>query len=343
MFTLSIIVGYLVITLTKITEEVKKISEVSLLNSFGKYFLKRIFFMIITLWLIATITFFLMQLLPGTPYTNQEKLSPETIAMLNKQSGLDKPVIVQYGIYLKNLVTGDFGISFQFKNQPVAKLLAGRIGPSLQLGGQAIIFGTLVGILLGIIAAMRQNTWVDTLATLLAILGRSIPNFVFAVLLQYIFAMKLRILPIAMWNGFAYTILPTIALAMSPMADSARFIRTEMVEVLHSDYVELAKAKGLSRWQVAFRHGLRNSLIPLITLLGPLAVGLMTGSLVVENIFAIPGIGEQFVKSIMTNDYPTIMAVTILYSTMLVVVILIVDLLYGLIDPRIRVSGGAKG
>ena len=218
-----------------------------------------------------------------------------------------------------------------------------RIGPSLQLGGQAIIFGTLVGILLGIIAAMRQNTWVDTLATLLAILGRSIPNFVFAVLLQYIFAMKLRILPIAMWNGFAYTILPTIALAMSPMADSARFIRTEMVEVLHSDYVELAKAKGLSRWQVAFRHGLRNSLIPLITLLGPLAVGLMTGSLVVENIFAIPGIGEQFVKSIMTNDYPTIMAVTILYSTMLVVVILIVDLLYGLIDPRIRVSGGAKG
>lgn len=179
MFTLSIIVVYLVITLTKITEEVKKISEVSLLNSFGKYFLKRIFFMIITLWLIATITFFLMQLLPGTPYTNQEKLSPETIAMLNKQSGLDKPVIVQYGIYLKNLVTGDFGISFQFKNQPVAKLLAGRIGPSLQLGGQAIIFGTLVGILLGIIAAMRQNTWVDTLATLLAILGRSIPNFVF--------------------------------------------------------------------------------------------------------------------------------------------------------------------
>lgn len=173
MFTLSIIVVYLVITLTKITEEVKKISEVSLLNSFGKYFLKRIFFMIITLWLIATITFFLMQLLPGTPYTNQEKLSPETIAMLNKQSGLDKPVIVQYGIYLKNLVTGDFGISFQFKNQPVAKLLAGRIGPSLQLGGQAIIFGTLVGILLGIIAAMRQNTWVDTLATLLAILGRS--------------------------------------------------------------------------------------------------------------------------------------------------------------------------
>lgn len=314
------------------------------MNSFGKYFLKRVFFMLVTLWLIATITFFLMKLLPGTPYTNQEKLSPETIAMLNKQSGLDKPVIVQYGIYLKNLLVGDFGISFQFKNQPVSKLLFNRIGPSVQLGAQAIIFGTIVGTLLGIIAAMQQNTWVDTLATLLAILGRSIPNFVFAVLLQYVFAFKYGLLPIAKWDqGFLSTILPTIALAMSPMADSARFIRTEMVEVLHSDYIELARAKGLSRGQVAFRHGLRNSLIPLVTLLGPLAVGLMTGSLVVENIFAIPGIGEQFVKSIMTNDYPTIMAITILYSSMLVFVILLVDVLYGLIDPRIRVSGGGQG
>lgn len=313
------------------------------MNSYIKYVLKRVFFMIITLWLIATITFFLMQLLPGTPYTNQERLSPETIEMLNKQVGLDKPVIVQYGIYLSNLLQGDFGISFQFKNQPVAHLLAGRIGPSLQLGLQAIIFGTFLGTILGTISAMKQNTWADTSSTLVAILGRSIPNFVFAVLLQYIFAIKLQVLPIAKWDGFVYTILPTIALAMSPLADSARFIRTEMVEVLHSDYVELAKAKGLSRWEIAFKHGLRNSLIPLMTLLGPLAVALMTGSLVVENIFAIPGIGEQFVKSITTNDYPTIMAVTILYSFMLIFVILIVDLLYGLVDPRIRVSEGSRG
>ncbi|OJG39557.1 oligopeptide ABC transporter, membrane protein [Enterococcus dispar] len=282
-------------------------------------------------------------MLPGTPYTNAERLSPDQIALLNKQMGLDKPVIVQYGTYLKNLLQGDFGISFQFKNQPVAALLAGRVGPSLQLGIQAILLGTLIGIILGTISAMKQNTWVDTLATLIAILGRSIPNFVFAVLLQYVFAIKLHILPIAKWEGFAYTILPTIALAMSPLADSARFIRTEMVEVMHSDYVELARAKGLSRWEIAFKHGLRNSLIPLMTLLGPLAVALMTGSLVVENIFAIPGIGEQFVKSITTNDYPTIMAVTVLYSAMLIIVILVVDLLYGIVDPRIRVSGGSKG
>nr|WP_267473051.1 oligopeptide ABC transporter permease [Enterococcus hirae] len=304
--------------------------------------MKRVFFMAITLWLIATITFFLMQLLPGTPYTNQERLSPETIAMLNQQVGLDKPVIVQYGIYLSNLLQGDFGISFQFKNQPVAHLLAGRVGPSLQLGLQAIIFGTVIGTILGTISAMKQNTWADTSSTLVAILGRSIPNFVFAVLLQYIFAIRLHVLPIAKWDGFIYTILPTIALAMSPLADSARFIRTEMVEVLHSDYVELARAKGLSSWEIAFKHGLRNSLIPLMTLLGPLAVALMTGSLVVENIFAIPGIGEQFVKSITTNDYPTIMAVTILYSFMLIFVILVVDLLYGLVDPRIRVSEGSR-
>ncbi|EMF0128673.1 ABC transporter permease [Enterococcus hirae] len=312
------------------------------MNNYLKYVLKRVFFMAITLWLIATITFFLMQLLPGTPYTNQERLSPETIAMLNQQVGLDKPVIVQYGIYLSNLLQGDFGISFQFKNQPVAHLLAGRVGPSLQLGLQAIIFGTVIGTILGTISAMKQNTWADTSSTLVAILGRSIPNFVFAVLLQYIFAIRLHVLPIAKWDGFIYTILPTIALAMSPLADSARFIRTEMVEVLHSDYVELARAKGLSRWEIAFKHGLRNSLIPLMTLLGPLAVALMTGSLVVENIFAIPGIGEQFVKSITTNDYPTIMAVTILYSFMLIFVILVVDLLYGLVDPRIRVSEGSR-
>lgn len=311
------------------------------MNSYTKYLLQRILYMIITLWLIATITFFLMQLLPGTPYTNQERLSPEMIALLNKKTGLDKPVIVQYFIYLSNIIRGDFGISFQFKNQAVSSLIGSRLGPSLQLGAQALIFGTLVGIILGTISAMKQNTWVDTTSTMIAILGRSIPNFVFAVLLQYIFAIQLHILPIAKWDGFAYTILPTLALAMSPLADSARFIRTEMVEVMHSDYVELAKAKGLSQWEIAFKHGLRNSLIPLMALLGPLAVALLTGSLVVEKIFAIPGIGEQFVKSIMTNDYPTIMAITILYSALLVFVIFVVDLLYGLVDPRIRVSEGS--
>ncbi|CAM3366187.1 oligopeptide ABC transporter permease [Vagococcus fessus] len=308
-----------------------------------KYLAKRVGLMIVTLWLIITATFFLMNFLPGSPYANQEKLSPEQIELLDKQSGLDKPLAERYVIYLKNVSKGDFGVSFQFQNQPVSKLIGKRIGPSVQLGVQAIIVGTLLGIGLGVLSAMKQNTWIDSVSTVIAILGRSIPNFVFAVILQYIFALKLNWFPIAKWDqGMWSTILPTLALAMSPLADSARFIRTEMVEVLSSDYIELAEAKGLSRVKVSFKHGLRNSLIPLVTLLGPMTVGLLTGSLVIENIFAVPGIGEQFVKSIMMKDFPTIMAITIMYSTLLVVVMLIVDILYGLIDPRIRVSGGKK-
>lgn len=308
------------------------------MKNYAKFIGKRVFYMLMTLFLIATITFFLMKLLPGTPYSNQDKLSPEQIHIMNEKYGLNKPILVQYGIYLFGLVTGDLGVSFQFNNTPVTELIASRIGPSAQIGIQAVVIGTLVGIVLGIIAAMKQGTWVDSSATFAAIIGRSIPNFVFAVLLQLVFGVWFNVLPIALWTGFASSILPSIALAISPMADSARFTRTEMVDVLSSDYVELARAKGLGKWEVAFKHGLRNALIPLVTILGPMTVGLMTGSMVVESIFAIPGIGEQFVNSIMTNDYPTIMGVTMLYSLLLVSVILLVDVLYGIIDPRIRVA-----
>lgn len=315
------------------------------MKSYAKFLGKRVLYMLLTLFLIASITFFLMKLLPGTPYSNQDKLSEEQIYIMNEQYGLNEPVPVQYLVYIGGLLQGDLGVSFQFSNTPVTKLLSTRIGPSLQLGIQAVALGTVFGIVLGVIAAMYQNTWIDTLATFSAILGRSIPNFVIAVLLQLVFGVYLQWFPIALWDGgFSSSVLPTLALAISPLADSARFIRTEMVDVLGSDYVELARAKGLSRWTVAFKHGVRNALIPLVTILGPMAVGLMTGSMVVENIYAIPGIGEQFVKSIMTNDYPTIMGVTILYSAMLVFIILVVDILYGVIDPRIRVSteGGDK-
>ena len=309
------------------------------MKNFLKYYGKRVLYMILTLFLIASITFFLMKLLPGTPFTLEDRLSEAQKTIMNEQYGLNDPVIVQYFRYMGGLLVGNLGVSFQFDNTPVTQLLASRVGPSLQLGFQAVILGTFLGIVLGVIAAMRQNTWADTLATFFAILGRSIPNFVFAVLLQLIFAVTLKWFPIALWDGgFSSSVLPTIALAIAPLADSARFIRTEMVDVLGSDYVELARAKGLSRWAVAFKHGVRNALIPLITLIGPMAVALMTGSMVVENIFAIPGIGEQFIKSIQTNDYPTIMGVTLLYSGMLVTIILVVDMLYGIIDPRIRIS-----
>ena len=304
-----------------------------------RFFGQRLVYMAITLFLITSLTFFLMNALPGTPYNNQAQLSEVQFQLLDAKYGLDKPVLERYITYLGNILHGDFGISLQFSDQPVATLLGSRIGPSVQLGLQAVIFGTVVGAILGVFAAMKQNTWVDAFCSVFAITGRSVPNFVIAVLGQYLFAITLNWLPIGLWNdGFRSTILPTLALSISPMADAARFVRTEMVEVLSSDYIELARAKGMSEIRVALTHGLRNALIPLITVLGPMTVSLMTGSLVVENIFAIPGIGEQFTKSILSNDYSTIMAVTILYSSLLVVVIFITDMLYQLIDPRMRVG-----
>ena len=312
------------------------------MNQYTKYILKRIFYMIVTLFLIATITFFLMKLLPGSPYANEENLTDAQLQIMNAKYGLDKPVWMQYFIYLGGLVRLDLGMSFQY-NSTVLNLLSSRVGPSFQIGLQALIFGMGMGTLLGLVAAMKQNTIVDTGATFFAIIGRSVPSFVFAVVLQLVFGVIFPILPIALWNqGFISSILPTLALSISPVADSARFIRTEMVEVLQSDYMELARAKGLSRMEVVMKHGVRNALIPLVTIAGPMLVGLMTGSMVIENIFAIPGIGEQFVKSILTNDYPTIMGVTKMYSFLLVVTILIVDLLYGFIDPRIRLTQGGE-
>ncbi len=296
--------------------------------------------MVLTLFIIITLTFFLINSLPGTPYKNQEKLSDTQIEILNEKYGFDKPLGVRYLTYLKNVLHGDFGISLQFSDQQVSRLIGSRIGPSIQIGLQAVIFGTVVGVLLGLIAAMKQNTWLDTLCSFLAIIGRSVPNFVVAVVLQTIFAITLSLLPIGLWNqGFRSSILPSLALSIGPMADAARFIRTEMIEVLNSDYIELARAKGMSELQVAFRHGLRNAVIPLITTLGPQVVALMTGSMVVENIFSIPGLGEQFTKSILANDYYTIMAITILYSALLVTVLFLTDILYQIVDPRIRLKG----
>ncbi|CAM2863637.1 oligopeptide ABC transporter permease [Fructilactobacillus fructivorans] len=307
-----------------------------------KYIIRRIFYLILTLFIVASVTFFLMKFLPGTPYSNQAKLQPSQIAIMNQKYGLNKPLWDQYLIYMGNLLHGNLGTSFQFNNQPVTQLIAHDIGPSMQIGTQAMIVGSVLGILLGAVAAIKKNTWVDSGATFISILGISIPSFVLAVLLQYYFGYKLQWFPVALWQNFSSSILPTLALAAFPLANVARFMRTEMVDVLDSDYIELAKAKGDSERKTITHHALRNSLIPVITIVGPMAVSIMTGSLVVENIFSIPGIGNQFVQSILTNDYPTIMGLTIFYSFLLVVIILVVDILYGIIDPRIRIGNGGK-
>lgn len=294
--------------------------------------------MILTLFLVATIIFFLMKMMPGSPYANEAKMTATQKAIMNKQYGLDKPVIEQYIIYLAGAAHGDFGISFQYSNQPVSSLIGARLGASAQLGLQALVVGIILGIIIGSIAAMNQGTWIDSTATIVSIIGKSVPNFVLAVLLQYYIGLKLGWFPIAGWGEAAQTIMPTIALSVGPLAETARFVRTEMVDTLSSDYVELGKAKGLSRIEVIRKHTLRNSMIPLVTLIGPYAVALMTGSMVIENIFNIPGIGEQFTKSILTNDYPTIMGVSMVYCFGLVVILLLTDIVYSLIDPRIRLT-----
>ncbi|MBM7653691.1 oligopeptide ABC transporter permease [Neobacillus cucumis] len=306
----------------------------------AKYLIQRIVYMIITLFIVVSVTFFLMKLIPGTPFNNWEKLSDTQRHILIVKYGFDQPVPVQYVHYLANMLKGDLGVSFQFNNTPVTELIGKRVGPSAILGAQAMIVGAVLGIILGVLAALRQNTWVDYVATFIAVIGKSIPSFVFAGLLQFYVAVKLGWFPVMFWNGPSYTVLPTIALAMFPISIAARFMRTEMVEVLASDYITLAKAKGASYWQISIKHALRNALIPVVTVMGPLAVSLMTGSLVIENIFGIPGIGDQFVKSIMTNDYPVIMGTSILFAALFVFIILVVDILYGIIDPRIRISGG---
>ncbi|UQS84111.1 oligopeptide ABC transporter permease [Bombilactobacillus thymidiniphilus] len=303
-----------------------------------KYILKRLGYMILTLFIVASITFFMMKLMPGTPFSNQDKLSAAQLKIMNEQYGLNKPIWQQYLIYLGNLLHGDFGTSFQFSNQPVLSLITSRLKPSLLIGSQAMIIGSLLGILLGAVAAINKNNWIDSLATFVSIVGISVPSFVLGVLLQFFIAFKWHMFPIAGFDNWQASVLPSLALAVSPLAQTARFMRTEMVDVLNSDYIELSKAKGNTRWQTVVKHTLRNSLIPVITILGPLTANILTGSLVVENIFSIPGIGEQFVKSIMTNDYPTIMGLTIFYALMFMVMLLITDILYSLIDPRIRLT-----
>ncbi|WP_182200037.1 oligopeptide ABC transporter permease [Paraliobacillus salinarum] len=306
----------------------------------GKYILKRIGYMLITLFIIATFSFILMKMLPGSPLTAEEKVTEAQREIILEKYGLNDPIPVQYVRYLGNLAQGDLGVSFQMKNQPVTDILMSRAPISAELGFWALIVGTTFGMLLGLIAAIRQNSWMDYGSNIISVIGISIPSFIFAGLLQYYIGVQLGWLPIAFWGTPQQAIMPVIALAIFPMAISARFLRTEMIEVLGSDYIVTAKAKGVSKFAIIFKHGLRNALIPLITVMGPMAVSLMTGTLVIEKIFSIPGIGEQFVNSVTTNDFSIIMGTTLFFAFLFIVIILIIDILYGIIDPRIRLAGG---
>ncbi|MDN4523664.1 oligopeptide ABC transporter permease [Fictibacillus fluitans] len=306
----------------------------------ARFVLKRLLYMLVTLFIITSFTFFLMKLLPGSPFNNEEKLTDQQKFILNEKYGLNDPVPVQYFNYMSNLAKGDLGVSFQYDNRPVSTMITERIGPSAVLGIEATIIGTIIGLILGIAAALKHNTSIDYLSSLIAVLGISIPSFVFAGVLQYYVGVKLEWLPVALWDGPKYHVLPALSLSVFVIATVARFMRTEMLEVLGQDYITTAKSKGLSNLVVIWKHTIRNAMIPVVTILGPLAINLITGTLIIEKIFAVPGLGFQFVSSIQLNDYPVIMATTIFYSVCFIIVILIVDILYGVIDPRIRVAGG---
>ncbi|KXT76811.1 ABC transporter permease [Streptococcus sp. DD12] len=301
----------------------------------AKYILKRVALLLVTLWVVVTLSFFLMQIMPGTPYNNP-KLSPQMIALMNKQYGLDRPVWQQYLTYLGNVLHGDFGTSYQSINQPVSRLIAQRLGVSVQLGIQGLVIGVVAGLLVGAVSARNKNNWIDNSLSVISTLGISVPSFIVALFLLEYFGFEWNLLPLSGWGTFEQSILPSVALAIPVFAQVTRFFRSEVVESLNSDYIQLARAKGLTQRQVTSRHAYRNSLIPVLTLIGPMTANILTGSALIEQIFSIPGIGQQFVTSIPSKDYPVIMGTTIVYAVMLMVAILVTDIITSLVDPRVR-------
>lgn len=299
--------------------------------------------MFLSLFLIVSATFFLMRAAPGGPFSAEKKLPPEIEANLNEFYGFDQPLYVQYFDYLKSVATLDFGPSFKYKGQTVNDLISNGFPVSFMLGMEAILLALAFGVLLGVISALKHNKWQDYTAMIIAVLGISVPSFIMATALQYTFAMKLELFPVARWESWAHTFLPALALASTPMAFIARLTRSSMLEVLNNDYIRTAKAKGLSKPVITVKHAMRNAMLPVVSYIGPLTAGILTGSFVIEKIFGIPGLGLHFVTSITNRDYTVIMGVTVFYSILLLASVLIVDILYGLIDPRIKLSGGKKG
>lgn len=305
-----------------------------------KYVLKRVLISVVTVLIILAVLFTMLHSMPGSPF-NDEKITAVQRANLEAKYGLDKPLPVQFVNYLKAMLSGDFGVSYVIqKNMPIASLLRARIMVSIRIGVQAVALGTLIGLLMGIVAAMKRNSFLDTFATVVSVIGVAFPSYVFAMAMSYFIGFRLGWLPLlySTANAARSTVMPTISLSMFSMATVARFARTEMVEVMGSDYMLLADSKGISSFRLLGVHGLRNALIPIVTVLAPLTVELMTGSLVVEQIFAIPGIGSLLVSAIQFNDYNVVLAVVFVYSIMFISVMLIVDILYGVIDPRIRLA-----
>lgn len=305
-----------------------------------KYIGKRLLISLVTLFVILVVLFLIVKLLPGSPINN-ERLSDAQRAAIEAKYGLDQPILTQFVTYVKNMLTGDFGVSYNmYKDMPVSSLVGSAAKISFLYGLSAVVIGGLLGTLLGIFAALHKNTIWDTLATVISVIGVSVPSFVFAMMILILFASWLHILPTqySSFNPIVSSIMPVMALSVGVIANVARFTRTEMVSVMNSEYMTLAEAKGLDSKTLIFKHALRNALIPVVTILGPILVNLMTGTMVVEKICGVPGLGKLLINSILSNDVNIILACSFLYAAMYIVMMLIIDVSYGIIDPRIRLG-----
>lgn len=301
--------------------------------------LKRILYMLLTLLIVATVTFFMMRSIPGDPLGGMARELPEqTKANYYAKYGLDKPLIEQYLIYIKNMIQGDLGESLLYPGRSVSATIAATSPVSGLVGGIALVIGLLIGVCLGIIAALKKNQWPDYVVMVIAIMGITIPVFVLVSLMQYFFSIKLGWLPSSGWGEPKHLIMPVIVLSFSTIATYARYIKSSMLDVLDQDYILTARSKGLSEGQIVRRHVLRNSLLPAVTILSGRIVGIFTGAFIVEKMFTIPGIGFYYISSINNNDYTMTMGTTVFYAALFVVMQLIVDFVYMLVDPRIRIS-----
>jgi len=301
-----------------------------------KYLFKRIVMAVITIWTIVTITFVLMHSVPGNPFRKEGKMPAVIYENLQKKYGLDKPLIEQYTIYLGNIVQGDFGDSMKSRTETVNDMIERGFPVSATIGAQGLLIAVLIGPLLGVIAALYQNKWPDYLSMVIAIIGISVPSFVMGTLFIQFLARNIPGLPIGGWGTFAHTILPSMAIAMMPLATMARLMRSSMLEILNQDYIKTAKSKGIKQSTVIIKHAVRNAILPVVSSLGTIVSNILVGSFVIEKIFGIPGLGYFFVKSITDRDYPLIMGTTVFYAVILVVALLLVDLAYMAIDPRIK-------
>lgn len=302
-----------------------------------KYIGKRFLISLVTVWVLATIVFFLIRALPGDPFTS-EKITPEIKANMMRYYGLDKPLPVQYVKYMGNLIKGDMGYSLRYKNRTVNQIIGDAFPNSAELGLRSLAISITLGLLLGIVAALNHNKTWDYICIIVAVIGVSVPSFIVGGLIQYLFGVKLGWLPVAQWKGFAYTIMPSFALSLGTLATLARLMRTSMLEVVNQDYIKTAKAKGLNQVQITIKHQIRNAILPVITVLGPIVASLITGTFVIESIFAIPGLGRHYVIGLQNLDYSMTLGLTIFFGAFLVFMNFLVDIAYGFVDPRIRVS-----